>query len=195
MRRGRERGYGVSRLRGLAVPAPNMNPNAARPRNRKTARPLEHSPLHSRESFPSRALLPPRFFAGGEGADRRMRGAFHAGVICTRADHACEPLPICTARRRTPSTLIRGSEIVVKMIQAAIDQCLTSRENLPPHPPSAPSPPAEKRWGRRALDGRALPRMREAGPSSESKRNRFPPPTQSSEQKGSRRGTPCRGFQ
>jgi len=75
MRRGCERSYGVSRLRGLAVPAPNMNPNAARPRNRKTARPLEHSPLHSRESFPSRALLPPRFFAGGEGADRRMRGA------------------------------------------------------------------------------------------------------------------------
>src|SRR5437763_15435828 len=33
----------------------------------------------------------------------------------------------------------------------------------PPHPPSAPSPPAEKRWGRRALDGRALPRVRGEG--------------------------------
>jgi hypothetical protein len=34
--------------------------------------------------------------------------------------------------------LIRDSEIVVEMIQAAIDQCLRSRENGPPHPPSAP---------------------------------------------------------
>ena len=67
--------------------------------------------------------------------------------------------------------LIRDSEIVVEMIQAAIDQCLRSRENGPPHPPLAPSPPAEKRWGRRALDGRALPRMKEGGPSSASKRN------------------------
>jgi len=78
--------------------------------------------------------------------------------------------------------LIRDSEIVVEMIQAAIGQCLRSRENEPPHPPSAPfdslrslragsSPPAEKRWGRRALDGRALPRMKEGGPSSASKRN------------------------
>ncbi|HXH38372.1 MAG TPA: DUF559 domain-containing protein [Thermoanaerobaculia bacterium] len=31
--------------------------------------------------------------------------------------------------------LIRDSEIVVEMITAAIDQCLRSRENLPPHPP------------------------------------------------------------
>ncbi len=31
--------------------------------------------------------------------------------------------------------LIRDSEIVVEMIQAAIDQCLRSRENVPPHPP------------------------------------------------------------
>jgi len=31
--------------------------------------------------------------------------------------------------------LIRDSEIVVEMIKAVIDQCLRSRENLPPHPP------------------------------------------------------------
>ncbi|HXH38776.1 MAG TPA: hypothetical protein VNN08_09130 [Thermoanaerobaculia bacterium] len=35
-----------------------------------------------------------------------------------------------------------------------------------PHPPSAPSPPAEKRWGRRALDG-----VHGADDSSESVRN------------------------
>src|SRR3954462_11540880 len=39
--------------------------------------------------------------------------------------------------------LIRDSEIVVEMIQGAIDRCLRSRENSPPHPPSAPSPPLE----------------------------------------------------
>jgi len=41
--------------------------------------------------------------------------------------------------------LIRDSEIVVEMIKATIDRCLRLRENGPPHPPSAPSPPAEKR--------------------------------------------------
>jgi very-short-patch-repair endonuclease len=37
--------------------------------------------------------------------------------------------------------LVRDSESVVEMIQGAIEDWPRSRENSPPHPPSAPSPP------------------------------------------------------
>src|SRR5216684_2443905 len=61
------------------------------------------------------------------------------GAECIAADADTE----ITARRSRNQTTMPAS----------------ARQAPPPHPPSAPSPPAEKRWGRRTLDegnGKAL---------------------------------------
>src|SRR5205814_274272 len=56
--------------------------------------------------------LPPRFLAGGEGADRRMREAFHASVICAHGECLIsrENLPLIRLRHLLPQLKNAGGE-------------------------------------------------------------------------------------
>ncbi len=137
-------------------------------------------------SLTSRALLPQRFSAGGEGADRRMRGPClprprrHPRLVAASPLYPAFPTlslkssaPCYPSRAFSPA-VSWGGEGADRRMRGRFTRTSFARESsfqaglgqrrkivhvtyTPPHPPSAPSPPAEKRWGRRLSTSNRVP--------------------------------------